>query len=101
MQSVYYDKISGSNLSAADICELCTVYGQNVMLESALQSVHFSKSGRTNICDEERSSRFSAVREEFITKTDEKVHENKWFTTSELSEQFCKFLTLFCMIPSQ
>ena len=49
------------NLSGVDIhCDLCTIYGQNVMSEGVVcQWVRLFKSGRTDIHDAERSGRDS------------------------------------------
>ncbi|GFU31694.1 HTH_48 domain-containing protein [Trichonephila clavipes] len=46
------------------------------------------KDGRTNIHDEERSGRPSAITDELIQKVDCKVKENRRFTISSLAEKF-------------
>ncbi|GBN41819.1 hypothetical protein AVEN_130062-1 [Araneus ventricosus] len=61
-------------LSAADIrCELCAVYGPNIMSEGVVcQWVRFFKDGRTNIRGESRSGRPSVVSVDIIKEIDEK-----------------------------
>jgi transposase len=51
------------NISSAEIhLELCAVYGQNLMSEGTVrQWCRMFKDGRTNVHDEERSGRPSAV----------------------------------------
>lgn len=82
--------LMAENLSAANIHRaLCTLYGQNVKSEAVVrQWVRLFKNRRTNIHDEEKSGRPSVVSDEFVQKIYERVHENRWFTISVLSEQF-------------
>ncbi|GBN77763.1 hypothetical protein AVEN_200635-1 [Araneus ventricosus] len=75
-------------LSAADIhCELCAVYGPNIMSEGVVrQWVRFFKDRRTNIHDESRSGRPSVVSADLMKEIDEKFRLLRNFTITQLSE---------------
>jgi hypothetical protein len=61
------------NISAAEIhCELCTIYGQNIMSEGIVgQCCRMFKYGRTNVNDEEQSGQPSVV----FQSVDQKICE--------------------------
>jgi hypothetical protein len=62
------------------------VYGQNVMSEGTVrQWCRMFKDGRTNVHDEERSGRPSAVSDWLVQSVNQKICERRRFTISELS----------------
>jgi hypothetical protein len=66
--------LHAKNMSAAEIhCELCAVYGQNVMSEGTVRlwCVMF-KDGRTDIHNEEPSARPSVVSDDLVQSVDQK-----------------------------
>jgi hypothetical protein len=77
--------LHAKNTSAAEVCcELCeAVYGQNVMSEAAVrQWCRIFKDGRTNVDNEERSGRPSAVTDDLVRSVDPKNCERQRFTIS-------------------
>uniref|UniRef100_A0A8C5RFZ3 Transposase n=1 Tax=Laticauda laticaudata TaxID=8630 RepID=A0A8C5RFZ3_LATLA len=69
--------------------QLCEVYGDNIITEGGVRQwcIKF-KNGRTNVHDEQRSGHPSIVTDELVTKADDKIHENRCFTVTELSLSF-------------
>ncbi|GFS52516.1 HTH_48 domain-containing protein [Trichonephila clavipes] len=65
--------------------QVCEVYGNNAMNKSSIRKwcIQF-KNGRNNVHDEEKSGCTSIVTNELVTKVDEKIHENRRFTITEL-----------------
>jgi hypothetical protein len=68
------------NMSAAEIhCELCAVYGQNVMTEGTIrQWCRMLKDGQTNFHDEQQSGQPSTLRDNLVQS------ERQLFTISKL-----------------
>ncbi len=76
--------------------ELCAVYGLNIMSEGVVyQWVRFFLNGRTNIHNEESSSRPSLVNDDLLNKVNEEVCENHHFTILELSNHFPEISEFF------
>jgi len=64
--------------------------------------VHSIKNGRTNVCDKEKSGRPSIVTDDLVIKVDEKIHENSYYTITELSLCFSQVSkTLLFVIVTQ
>jgi len=78
------------NNNAAEIHrQLCDVSGPNVMSESKVrQWCHLFKEGRTNVHDEERSSRPSVITDDLMEKVNTTIRGNRRFIISELSLKF-------------
>jgi hypothetical protein len=76
-------------MSASEIhCELCVVYGQNVMSEGTVrQWCIMFKDGWTNIYNEQWSGQPSVV-SDLVQIIDKKICERQCFTISEL---LCEF----------
>lgn len=71
--------------------ELCSVYGENIMSDSAVRKwCRLFGEGRTNVHDEERSGRPSVVNDDLVEKINQKVRENRKFTITQLSECFLR-----------
>ncbi|GFX67159.1 HTH_48 domain-containing protein [Trichonephila clavipes] len=69
--------------------QISEVYGESIMTDEMVRKwVRAFKDGRTNIHDEERSGRPSAITDELIQKVDCKVKEKRPFTISSLAEKF-------------
>jgi hypothetical protein len=84
--------------NAAEIhCELCSVYGQNVMSEGTVrQWCGMFIDGRTIVHDEERSGRPSEVSDDFVKMVDQqKIGERRRFIISEVS---CEFSQMSCSV---
>ena len=65
--------------------QLCKVYENEVMSEGRVkQWCIMFKNDRTNVHDEERSGRPTIVTDELVAKINEKIHENRRFTITEL-----------------
>jgi hypothetical protein len=64
-----------TNVSATEIhCELCAVYGKNVMSEgTVLQWCRIFKHERKNVHDGERSGRPSVVSDDLVQNVDPKI----------------------------
>jgi transposase len=82
--------LHANNMSAAEIhCELCAVYGQNVMSEGTVrQWCRMFKHEPKNVHDKERSGRPSAVSDDHVQGVDQKICERRRFTISEVSREF-------------
>jgi hypothetical protein len=73
------------NTSAAEIRELCPLYGQNVMSEgTGRQLWRMFKDGRTNVHDEKPSGRPTVLSNVHVQSVDQKICERGRFTISEL-----------------
>jgi hypothetical protein len=81
-------------MCAAEIHELCAIYGQNVMSEGTEGTVRqwcrMFKDGRTNVHNEERSGWLSVV-SDLVQSVEQKICERRCFTISEHS---CEFLQI-------
>jgi transposase len=82
-------------MSAAEMrCELCAVYGKNVMSERTIrQWCRMFKDGQTDVHDEERSGRPSVVSDDLVQSVDQKICERRGLKISELSCEFPLFST--------
>jgi transposase len=93
--------LHAKNMSAAEIhCELCTVYGQNVMSEgTGRQWCRMFEGGQTNFHDEERSGRPSVVNDDLVQIVEQKICERRHFIISEVSREVPQILrTVLCEI---
>jgi len=68
--------------------QLCEVYGPNVMSESKVRQWCRLFKGHTNVHDEERSGRLSAITDDLMEKVNTTICGTHRFTISELSLQF-------------
>lgn len=77
-------------MKASDIHrELCSVYGENVMCDSAVRKwCRLFQEGRTNVHDEPKSGRPSVITDDLVNQINEKVRENRKFTITDLSDCF-------------
>ncbi|GFU35788.1 uncharacterized protein TNCV_1083521 [Trichonephila clavipes] len=77
-------------MSAADIhCQITEVYGTKAMSDSkARKWVRKFNEGRTNVLDEERSSRSSVITDDLMQAVETKIRGNRRFTISTLSLEF-------------
>jgi hypothetical protein len=84
--------LHAKNMRAAKIhCELCTVYGQNIMSEGTVRHrcrMFKDGRGRTGVHDEERSGQLSVVSDYLVQSVDQKICERQRFTFSKLSCEF-------------
>jgi transposase len=82
--------LHAKQMSAADIhCELCVVYGPNIMSgRSVRQWCRMFRYGGTNVHNDERSGRPSVVNDNLVQSVNKKIRENWRFTISELSFEF-------------
>jgi len=77
--------------------ELCSVYGENIMSDSAVRKCcRLIGEGRTNVHDEERSGRPSVINDDLVEKINKKVRENRKFTITQLSECFPQISRTYC-----
>jgi transposase len=81
------------NMNAAEIHnELCAVYGKNIMSKGTVRRCcRMFKDGRTNVHNEERNGRPSAVSDNFIQSFDQKNCERRHFTIQKFRVNFHKF----------
>jgi hypothetical protein len=71
-------------MTAAEIhCELCTIYGHNVVSGGTVRQ--WCRMFKTNVHDEERSSWPSVVSDDLVQSVNQKTCERQCFTISELS----------------
>jgi len=69
--------------------QICQVYGDNVMSDGMVRKwVRMFNEGRENVNDEARSGRPSLVNDDLVHKANERVHDNRSFTISDLSLHF-------------
>jgi len=65
------------------------VYDDNVMSDGMVRKwVRMFNEGRANVHDEARSGRPSLVNDGLVRKVNERVHEDRHFTISDLSLHF-------------
>jgi hypothetical protein len=84
-------------LGAAEICcELCAVYGQNVMNEETVrQRCIMFKDGQTSVYGKERSGWPCVVSDSLVQSVDQKICEIWHFTIAEL---LCEFPQISCTV---
>jgi len=69
--------------------QICQVYGDNAMSDDMVRKwVRMFNEGRENVHDEARSGRLSLVNDDLVRKVNERVREDRRFTTSDLSLHF-------------
>ena len=69
--------------------QICQVYGDNVMSDGMVRKwVRMFNEGRENVHDEARSGRPSLVNDDLVCKVNERVHDDRRFTISDLSLHF-------------
>jgi len=65
------------------------VYGDNAMSDGMVRKwVRMFNEGRENVHDEARSGRQSLVNDDLLRKVNERVRDDRRFTTSDLSLHF-------------
>jgi len=82
--------------------QICHVYGDNEMSDGMVRKwVRMFNEGRENVHDEARSGRPSLVNDDLVRRVNERVHDDRRFTISDLSLQFPQITrTLFYDIVS-
>ena len=69
--------------------QICQVYGGNAMSDGMVRKwVRMFNKGRENVHDESRSGRPSLVNVDLVRKVNERVRDDRCFTTSDLSLHF-------------
>ena len=69
--------------------QTCQVYGDNAMSDGMVRKwVQMFNEGRENMHDEARSGRPSLVNDDLVCKVNERVHDDRHFTISDLSLHF-------------
>jgi len=69
--------------------QICQVYGDNAMSDGMVRKcVRKFSEGRENMHDEERSGGPSLVNDDLVRKVNERVCDDRRFTTSDLSLHF-------------
>jgi len=69
--------------------QICQVYGDNGMSDGMVRKwVRMFNEGRENLQDEARSGRPSLVNDDFVREVNERVHDDRRFTISNLSLHF-------------
>ena len=69
--------------------QICQVYGDNAMSDGMVRKlVRMFSEGRENVHDEARNGRPSLVNDELVRKLNERVHDGRRFTISDLSLHF-------------
>ena len=69
--------------------QICQVYGDNAMSDGMVRKwVLMFNEGRENVHDEARSGRLSLVNDDLVRKVNERVHDDRRFTISNLSLHF-------------
>jgi hypothetical protein len=82
--------LHAKQMNAADIhCELCVLYGPNIMSEGSVrQWCRMFRNGPTNVHDDEWSGQPSVVNDNLVQSVNKKITENGHFIISELSFEF-------------
>jgi hypothetical protein len=90
-------------MSDAEInCELCAVYGKNIMSKGSVRRwCRKFKDGRTNVQYEERNGRPSVVSDDLIQNFKQIICERRYFTIQKSRVNFHKFYALFSTRLSQ
>jgi len=66
--------------------QICQVYGDNAMSDGMVRKwIRMFNEGRENVHDEARSGRPASVNDDLIRKFNERVHDDRRFTVSNLS----------------
>jgi len=69
--------------------QICQVYGDNAMSHGMVRKwVRMFHEGRENVHDEARSGRPVLVNDDLVRKVNERVHDDRRFTISDLSLHF-------------
>jgi len=69
--------------------QICQVYGDIAMSNGMVRKwVRMFNEGRENVHDEVRSGRPSLVNDDLVRKVNERVHDDRHFTISDLSLHF-------------
>jgi transposase len=82
--------LNARNMKLADIHhQLCEVYGENAMGDSIVRRwVRYFNEGGENTHDDPQSGQPSVINEDLVHAVEEKIQENRRFTTSSLSLHF-------------
>jgi len=82
--------------------QICQVYGDNAMSDGMVRKwVRMFNEGGENVHDEARIGRPSLVSDDFVSKVNESVRDDRRFTISDLSLHFPQISrTLLCDIIS-
>jgi len=66
--------------------QICQVYDDNAMSDGMVRKwIRMFNEGRENVHDEARSGRSSLVNDDLVRKVNERVHDDRRFTISDLS----------------
>jgi len=78
--------------------QICQVYDDNAMSDGMVRKwVRMFNGGRENVHDEAQSGRPSLVNDDLLCKVNERVHDDRRFTISDLSLHFPQISrTLLC-----
>jgi hypothetical protein len=89
IRSVIYF-LNTRNLLPSDIHhQICQVYGDNVMSDGMYRIwVRMFNEGRENVHSEGRSGLPFLVNDDLVCKVNERVHDDRYFTVSDLSLHF-------------
>ena len=69
--------------------QICQVYGDNAKSDGMVRKwVRMFSEGRQNLHDEARSGRPSLVNDDLVCMVNERVHDDRYFTISDLSLYF-------------
>jgi len=69
--------------------QICQVYCDNAIINGMVRKwVRMFNEGRENVLDEARSGRPSLVNDDLVRKVNERVHDDRCFTISDLSLHF-------------
>ena len=82
--------LQARNVVASEIHhQICHVYGDNAISDSMVRKwVRMFNEGRENTHDEARSGRPSLVNDDLVHKVNERMHDDRCFTISDLSLHF-------------
>ena len=68
--------------------QICQVYGDNAMCDGMVRKWVRMFNGQENVHNEVRSGRPSLVNDDLVRKANERVHDDRCFTISDLSLHF-------------
>jgi len=82
--------LNARNVLPSDIHhQICQVYGNNVMSDGMVRKwVWMFNEGQENMHDEAQTGCLSLVNDDLVRKVNERVHDDKRFTISDLSLHF-------------
>jgi len=82
--------LNARNLQPSEIHrQICQVYSDNAMSDGMVRKwVRMFNEGRENVHNETRSGRPSLVNDDLVRKVNERVHDDRRFTISDLSLPF-------------